>query len=202
VSKISAVVGLDISLTETGIVRFPRNAPWTQQVIDTKPKDGQLWERYEKIMKRVLGVVGKNDLVFCEDYAYSIGAGKSRLVTLGELGGMLRFVLWKRTGHWPFAISPTSLKKFATGHGRGKKSDIRVALFKKTQLDFANDNIADAYVLAQIGLNLIGLLPIPHRETWLKYEMEVRNSVVKSLDRNGRWQELLQALALDKKDNL
>lgn len=52
---------------------------------------------------------------------------------------------------YPTIVQPTVVKKFATGNGGAPKSLILKEVFRKWGVDCADDNIADAYVLARIA---------------------------------------------------
>lgn len=48
-------------------------------------------------------------------------------------------------------FTPQSLKKYITGKGGGKKQIVLKEIYKKYKLDIDDDNIADAFVLSQMG---------------------------------------------------
>ena len=194
---IDRVIGLDLSLNSAGIARLHvARKGWDSKAVTSGncPAD-PIWKRFSAVAKDVLKLVGKNDIVFIEDYAFG---KRSSLTVLAELGGIVRFMIWRLTGHWPFSVPITALKKFATGRGSAKKEDIKLALYKKHRLEFKTNDEADALVLAQIGALLLGFgCPIPERENrkWYGYEQDtvlsLRRGVLKSRS------DELQALAKD-----
>lgn len=93
------------------------------------------------------------DLVAIEDYAYGAGQGAHQI---GELGGLLRLTLWDFM--IPFkCYSPGTIKKFATGKGNAKKSDMLEAskgLFKQWtpgKDSTTEEDLVDAYYTALLG---------------------------------------------------
>lgn len=192
---LETVVGLDLSLNSAGLARYHLfDQKWdTRAITEGKHPDRPIWSRYNAVTKEVVKAVGQNDVVFIEDYAF----GKYRsITTLAELGGIIRYMLWRITGHWPFPVSVGSLKKFATGSGSAKKEDIKLALYKKHHLEFKTNDEADALVLAQIGAVLVGLdcvTPAKKRRKWCGYELSVVQTLRKGLLRPR--EDELQSLA-------
>lgn len=82
---------------------------------------------------------------------YANGAKFGREVA-GELGAAVKLALW---GHpqevTPTIVPPTSVKKFATGSGAAKKNEILLGVYKRWDVEFKDDNLADSFVLAKIS---------------------------------------------------
>lgn len=53
---------------------------------------------------------------------------------------------------YPTIVQTTGLKKFVTGSGAAKKSGMMLAVYKKWGFETNDDNLADAFGLAQIAL--------------------------------------------------
>ncbi len=99
-----------------------------------------------------------------EDYAYGAPQGAHQL---GELGGVLRLLLWER-GIDVFYVSPLGLKKAIVGKGnadRGKnnrhKPEMRAALLAKFGYDLEQNDEADAFGLMVLGEIRFGVGPLP-----------------------------------------
>lgn len=157
----SNVVGLDLSLTGTGIAIDAGTA-----TIKTSSTIGTIAgrnARITRILSRILEVAPYRSTVVIEGPSFG-PAEKS-----GQ--AHLRAGLWWRTVDQLLAgecsiyeVAPTALKQFATGSGVASKADMRMALFKRAGIDQADDNQVDAWWLWQMGLHLIGdakLLPMP-----------------------------------------
>jgi crossover junction endodeoxyribonuclease RuvC len=91
------------------------------------------------------------DLFVIEGYSLA-SPGRLALIRLGEIGGVIRLRLFER--EIPYVeIPPSSLKRFATGHGNATKEQmIRRAIELGAHLHGSdNDDEADAYHLRRMG---------------------------------------------------
>lgn len=103
-------------------------------------------------------------LVVIEGYA--LGApGRLSLVRLAELGGVLRLRLFELAIAF-VEVSPSTLKRFATGKGNATKDEMLSAANDELS-DPANHDEADAFWLRMLGRAVYGfepgLLDQPHR---------------------------------------
>src|ERR1700690_2602661 len=87
------------------------------------------------------------DLIAIEGYSYGSKAGREMA---GELGGVLRHMLW-HCGFTYIDVPPTTLKQYVTGKGNAQKSMMIKEVYKKWQYEAADDNEADAYSLARLA---------------------------------------------------
>lgn len=139
------IVGLDLSLTGTGWSKYDIDTgELTSGVIASKKKG---MERLHEISDTVDKLVDTGSTVYIENYGFG---SKGQVVYQGELGGIIRYGLWKR-GIRFHLIAPTTSKKFLTGKGNCDKSLILKTLYKSHKIDVDDDNEGDA-----IALNLIG----------------------------------------------
>lgn len=143
------VTGLDLSLAATGIASFTGGF-----AIDTiRPPKGLAGMDRLDWLAQTIGRTLVSGLVVCEDIAFSRNmAGHSEVVMLH---GFIRRGLWK-AGRPPVLVASTTLKKFATGKGNAEKDQISKEVYRRWHIDTADNNQADAVVLAQIGRCLIG----------------------------------------------
>ena len=160
------VTGLDISthtgianlvMERDGVIRMPYSG-----VIHSK-KSG--FDRCADMAMSMMDIVNgfKPDLVVIEGYGYS---NAHTLVTLVEIGTVLRYFLWQE-GIKYRDVSPNTLKKFATGKGNSPKDVVIKEVYKHWGHDVTDNNIADAIVLGYLGLALKGAvvgLPKSHLE--------------------------------------
>lgn len=51
----------------------------------------------------------------------------------------------------PLMIPPMTLKKYATGKGNAKKQEMLLQIYKRWNVEFNDDNAADAYALARLA---------------------------------------------------
>lgn len=92
-------------------------------------------------------------LVIFEDLAF---AAHDRNHERAGLANLVRWMLWRK-GIPYLLISPATCKKFSTGSGKGDKSRVQLAVFKRWGVDCEDDNQADAYALLRIGMSLTGI---------------------------------------------
>lgn len=146
------VVGLDPSLTGLGLA-----TPEGLSTISSKPAGDAIDARAQRIVTMADAVASRipdDSLVVIEGPAYSRQLGAGHHLSAG-LWWVLAVELAHR-GHTLVEVSPSALKKFATGKGNATKADMRMALYQRTGLDLRDDNQADAWWLRQVGLHLIG----------------------------------------------
>lgn len=154
-----AVVGIDLSLTATGIAY----ADGTTATITTAKLNGP--ERLIKVrqaVKLALDVAEwAPDLVLIEGYAY---ARPNQAHQCGELGGVVRVALHEEceeSPHMGWAIvPPAKLKKFATGKGTADKTAMVVAARERLGWEGMDDNQADALWLRALGLEMYHALEV------------------------------------------
>jgi len=150
------VIGLDLSLVGTGKVTIDtKNYDIKCELIKSSP--------CEKLplaeLKRLCGITNKiglcsSELVVIEGLSYSM-RNTTSLLQLAGLNYFVRQNLF--LNKIPFVIvAPTTLKKFITGKGNSKKDVMLLETYKRYKKSFDNDNLCDAYGLAQIGLAILG----------------------------------------------
>lgn len=143
------ILGIDPSLTHTGLVVLDDGKVVLFETIETFPKE-DMQVRLMKIRNRVGEIMMEKTVDCCvlEGYAYSSRAAHSAL--LHELGGILKMIF--HDANTPFyVVSPLSLKKFATGQIKSDKNVIMKEVLKRWGFDSQTDHEADAFVLAKIG---------------------------------------------------
>jgi crossover junction endodeoxyribonuclease RuvC len=158
----SAVVGVDLSLTSTGLARItwmdhsPRIEVWR---LKTKLKG---FDRLDFILDALAQWTQDARLVVVEGLAFAAhdtgrqGAGLHWLVRHG---------LWR--GEIPTAVCPPTVRaKYACGKGNGGKDEVLAAVIRRygVPLDVAVDgnDVADALTMAAMGARWLGR-PIEER---------------------------------------
>lgn len=179
------IVGLDLSLTGTGMVRIRSDQKFESFNFGTNVKTGTKLERYRKIVLSILAESESTDTFFIEDYAYSAGRGKGgggRLADLGELGGVVKTYLWRQTGVEPWAVPQATLSRwFNKGKGSCKKDMKPVAVMENLGVKFKTHDEYIAYAIADFGWHLMGL-PIIKRKSvrekgYRKYESDLLGDI-------------------------
>ena len=144
----SATMGIDPSLNSTAysiLLDGEHN-----ETITIQPKKLYGIDRLmyiEEQLNIVCDKVGEIDLLCLEGYAF---CRPNQAHQIGELGGIIRRLLWLRDISW-IEIAPPTLKKFATGKGSAKKEQVMAHVYKRWGIMFDNSDKADAFVLAKIA---------------------------------------------------
>jgi Holliday junction resolvasome RuvABC endonuclease subunit len=158
------VVGLDMSLSGTGVCRICGGKIEDLSTISTGPKEFKnIYKRIDHIIENCIGVIeGCGDvceLAVIESPFVRVLKGKgggfcgtidTATKNLMALNFMIRRELSTR-GIRFIDVAASQLKKFILGKGAGEKSQILKAVYKHWNVDAADDNQADSCVLANIG---------------------------------------------------
>lgn len=152
-----AIVGIDLSLTATGIAF----ADGTTTTISPRTQGAQRLIDIRDAIGIALDVAdGAPDLVLIEGYAF---ARTNQAHQVGEIGGIVRVRLYEECLEYPdmgwAIVPPAKLKKFATGTGTATKTAMIVAARERLGFAGLDDNQADALWLRALGLALYGALP-------------------------------------------
>lgn len=141
-------IGIDPSLTGCAISvvnqtgqfiesqRFENKLRGVERLVFIRDKVKDMIEKYTENIEAA-GIEG-----------YARGA-RNRREEAGELGGILRVLLYENTIPY-FDIAPSQLKKFAAGKGNVQKDHILLAVYKKWGVEFHTNDEADAFVAAQV----------------------------------------------------
>lgn len=153
------VLGLDLSLTGTGIARV--GGEGVELLTTVRPGKRTSHERIEYILMEIHDAQrGQSiDLVVIEGPSYGSQAGQS--------GHHERAGLWWLVTQGLYAVrrsyavvAPTARAKYATGNGRAGKLAVLAAVRERyghlTRGRIRNDNEADALTLAAMGVDHLG----------------------------------------------
>lgn len=158
------VLGCDPS-TRTGIVVLDDLVILEAMEITCKKPFKQHVDRALNLSDQLCKVVERfhPDLVVFEGYGYS---NQHTLVPLVEIGTVFRVICRLQDIKF-LEVPPTSLKKVVTGKGNAQKDHIILEVFKRWGFEAATNNIADAFGLAIVGQEVLGLdtgIPQSHRD--------------------------------------
>jgi Holliday junction resolvasome RuvABC endonuclease subunit len=153
------LLALDLSLTRSGVCEdeLPPGAGGFCQSIRTGKLRGM--ERIDAIVRDVQAFAKHADLVVIEGYSY---ASPNQAHQIGELGGCVRFLLW-RLGIPHVDVAPSTLKKYATGKGNANKDAMIAAAIRRFGFAGSDNNEADAYMLWCLAREAYGepVAPVP-----------------------------------------
>ena len=138
------VIGLDLSLTATGIATDTATYTLSSRKLGLTGTARLAWYRDQITIHATHA-----DLAIIEGYAY--GAIHKR-EALGELGGTIRLALWDH--QIPYIdIPPKLLKKYATGNGNATKPEMVLAAQRHLGYTGTDHNCADAMWLRAIAID-------------------------------------------------
>lgn len=157
------IMGIDPSLTSTGYSGCGLTGTLTSKYTGVQRLD----DLAEKLASLIV-TCPSNAVVVIEGYSFA--SRNSQAHSIGELGGVYRVTLF-RMGIPFIEVPPTSRAKFATGRGNASKSEVISALSARTGITWTGkgaDDMADAYVLEEMGLAVQGA----PRHQWPQAHME------------------------------
>lgn len=146
------IAGLDLSLRKTGFTIIDSNRKILhQEVFKTDKMRGML--RLAYIKNRIVQKLKQYKVSKVMVEGYSFGSKGASVVSLGELGGVVRLALYEN-GYTYIDCSPSSLKAYIAENGSADKEMMRASVLKKYGIDFSDDNICDSYGLCMMILEL------------------------------------------------
>ena len=150
------IIGLDLSLTATGMVVVVDNGRPSSTVIEPKALRGierMRWVVREIRNRGVIRPDRMSQLILIE--GFSFGSKGQAIFEIAGLGYLVRDFLYELAVPY-VVVAPGQVKKFATGRGNVNKNIVLREVWKRWQFDAADDNVADAFVLMKIGQCLLG----------------------------------------------
>ena len=165
------VVGIDPSLTSTGIVVLRNNEIGKALTTKNEPKLGTI-ERVRRIYEQINNVIENLSTCYVNAYigdkrmirweppslivieGFSYGSKGRGVFDIAYLGWRIREELerYRTEDDIPWLeVSPSQVKQFATGKGNANKEIVLQQVYKRWGVELTDNNQADAYVLAQIG---------------------------------------------------
>ena len=150
----SISLGIDLSLTATGVIKLQDGKIIQRQLIKTKPTNKDPLEELKRleIIRDSIDTTDV-DIAILEGLAF-MARNTTALVQLAGLNYLIRDRLY--LDNIPFIIvAPTTLKKFVSGKGNSPKDLVLLETYKRYGVSFKDDNLCDAYVLARIGEALL-----------------------------------------------
>jgi crossover junction endodeoxyribonuclease RuvC len=169
------VVGLDLSLTATGVARWEAGQPEPAMETIGGFKDTGLC-RLQKLRTRTTACVRDAQLVVVEALPPGGRLAQGKTAYVNERAALYFFILDRLHGlSIPYAeVQPAQLKGYALGVGGGRnsgKTQVTAAVVRRYDANPNDDNQSDACVLAAMGLDHLGHAPAPVPKVnanWLK----------------------------------
>jgi crossover junction endodeoxyribonuclease RuvC len=158
-TQIPTAVGIDLSLTDTGVAIAYDDGSITTARVRSKGTAtdtlAQRAKRLDRLVSDVIAVAGSRGCsIVIEQPAYSQTGGAHH--DRSGLWWMLVDFL-THAGDTVIEVAPTTLKKYATGKGNASKDEVLAAVIRRyPAADVSNNNVADAVVLAALGARHAG----------------------------------------------
>lgn len=172
-------LGLDLSLSSSGAIIIDSDYQVLQrQVFSTSALGVERLFFLEEMLKSFLQENLKDiDMVCIESPAFGISEGN--LFNLGQWAGVVELTLFKLGKEYIFA-SPTQLKKYVIGKGKGAKQLMLLKTYQYFQEEFEDDNLCDAYGLARIAHNYYFIERQNRKIELKKHQQEVLGKIKKT----------------------
>lgn len=156
------LVGLDISLTSTGVaVHEAGGATFTRLVGEDGKKGASLVQRRARLRRLVNGIlVYAHDATAVAVESHDFGA---RYGSQHDRSGAWWLVVdaLAEAGIPVVMMSPSQLKSYGTGSGNASKQDVLVAAVRRhPTVDIRNDDQADAVTALSMLVRHLGLAPL------------------------------------------
>ena len=149
------IIGLDLSLTATGVAFLASDGTCSTSTLKSAPSESEEY-RLSTCKAQIMEVLVKIQPSLVVMEGLSFGSNDPSAQQRAWLHWAVRLNMWRRT--MPFqVVSPSSLKKFAAGAGNAKKEQMMLEVFKRWNVTAADNNQADAAALAYLGATLTGL---------------------------------------------
>lgn len=161
------LMGLDLSLTSTGY-----SINQVTGIISTPTKGP---ERLTRISNEIIDIIMSTPVEAVIIEGYSFSSRNSQAHSIGELGGVVRMLLWQR-GVPYVEVPPTCRAKFATGKGNASKNEVISSISAKTNIVWSGagaDDRCDAWILEQMGKCFLNISDYD----WPKQNLEAMDKV-------------------------
>lgn len=155
-----SILALDLSLSSTGWARHS----WKQISSGVIQGTGTGMERFAKIQDGLSPLLSAADLVVLEGYSFA-SRGRA-IISLGELGGVVRYRLHLK-GIPYVEVPPSCRAKYATGKGNAGKDAVLAEAIRRLDYGGHSHDEADALWLLAMTLDRYGIhrsnVPKSHR---------------------------------------
>lgn len=161
------VVGIDLSMTSTGIAS---SRGWTRRIATKPHQFPTTFDRLRDIKTRVLDCTRGADLVVVE--TLSMGSQTGQHLTRAGLWHLVMEAVDAADIPWA-GVTPTAVKKYATGKGNAGKDEVLLAVARRfPDWEVTGNDEADALVLMAMGADYLGRpvvdMPKAHRDAMKK----------------------------------
>lgn len=160
-----SIVGLDLSLTGTGVAEVYLSDDGPQIKVATYGSKGAIQDTLSQRQQRILLLATRivNTVIDAKPAWVLIEAPafNSKNGHFHDRSGLWWLVVHSLADRLPdtkiVEATPQAVKKFATGKGNASKDEVLIAMTRRyTEVEFKNNNESDALSLAAIGASYVG----------------------------------------------
>ena len=152
----SRTIGVDLSYGSCGVIAIDTDTAelLEQKVISTTTENSEI-ERARQVWNEISAlIIAPVDIIVVEGLAFAKG---EKAHQMGYLHYRIREYLQAHEIHPQVLVpAPTQLKKFVAGTGQCKKELMLLKVYKRWQVEFGVNDLADAYGLARLGMAYVG----------------------------------------------
>jgi crossover junction endodeoxyribonuclease RuvC len=145
-------IGLDLAFSNNGFCCIDQDGNIIQQEVIVSKPIGEDESRLIFLSEKICNLIENlNPESVCIE-GLSFGSKGQSISQIGALHYLVRIFLYKKKIKYQI-LTPSQLKKFITGVGNCKKELMLLKTYKKFGVEFDDNNLCDAYGLAQVALN-------------------------------------------------
>lgn len=185
------IAGIDLSLTATGLTIVDGSGKIVyEELFNTKQMRGM--QRLFFIKSRIQKKLKDHNVTKVAIESYSFGSKGRSVVSLGELGGVIRMMLFENNYTY-FDCPPTSLKAYIAGKGNADKDQMKAAVLAKYGIDYDDDNVCDSFSLSRMLFEVGDEMKVYCAEGGARLIRAKReNEIRKNEGKKGNFVELLK----------
>lgn len=150
--SLPAFVGLDPSYNGFGIIVLEETGDIIEQKLLTTDSKLEAEDRIIELEKEFKFVANVHNLHMVYVEAPSYSSQGQFILQMGALHYYLRIFFRKHNTPYK-VIAPGALKKYVTGSGNAKKELMLLNVYKRWNVEFSDNNLADAFSLARMALD-------------------------------------------------
>jgi len=144
-------IGMDPSYNGFGIIILDSEAKIIKEELLISKSSDEVEDRILSLEQKFKFICDIENLQVVYIEGPSFSSQGSFVLQMGALHYFLRIFFRKNNINYK-VITPGNLKKFVTGKGQCKKELILLKTYKKWGIEFSDNNLADAYGLAQMAI--------------------------------------------------
>lgn len=154
------IIGLDLSLTSTGVAGYQAPEPWIDSVKSkSEPEDRGQFRRLRHIIGRVMDHARGADLVVVEGLSQHSVTGQH--LTRAGLWHVLMMAVDGLGIPW-CEVAPAAIKRYATGKGNASKDEVLAAVVRRyPDVPVMGNDEADALVLVAMAAHHYQVSTLP-----------------------------------------